>query len=519
VVSDILESNGSSSQATVCGASLALMDAGAPLTAHVGGIAMGLVLEGKDYAILTDIAGAEDHYGDMDFKVAGTVRGITGIQLDLKNQGIDEEIIKGTLEQAREARREILKHIVSTLRYPREEISPRAPRLLVVPINPEKIGMLIGPGGKNIKGIQESTGAKIDIDDDGTVYVSHSIAAGAEAAKAKVEALTEEVRIGKIYDGRVTSVKDFGAFIEILPGRDGLCHISDMTFDRTGFGEKSVERYVKEGQKVTVRVLRVDLPNNRISLGIKQLSPNIWDEFFRLRQVGDVVTGRVVRLTIYDNNLEGQLSAAICRLERLHTLHLSFNKISGALPDELGACRALKNLWLKGNKLTGAFPDSIAVLPELEYLDVHANGLDGALPKVWNTPKLTIFRAEDNRIAGALPEKLLSQPKLEQVFLHNNRLAGPLPLTPSATLTALLLANNVLTGPIPEALGKLEKLTDLRLNRNKLSGAIPASLASAPALQVLRLDHNLLSGPVPPGLGERLTVFDISHNPDLESGQ
>ena len=224
----------------------------------------------------------------------------------------------------------------------------------------------------------------------------------------------------------------------------------------------------------------------------------------------------MVRLTIYDNNLEGQLSAAICRLERLHTLHLSFNKISGALPDELGACRALKNLWLKGNKLTGAFPDSIAVLPELEYLDVHANGLDGALPKVWNTPKLTIFRAEDNRIAGALPEQLLSQPKLEQVFLHNNRLAGPLPLTPSATLTALLLANNVLTGPIPEALGKLEKLTDLRLNRNKLSGAIPASLASAPALQVLRLDHNLLSGPVPPGLGERLTVFDISHNPDLE---
>jgi Leucine-rich repeat (LRR) protein len=229
--------------------------------------------------------------------------------------------------------------------------------------------------------------------------------------------------------------------------------------------------------------------------------------------------GRVVRLTIYDNNLEGQLSAAICRLERLHTLHLSFNKIAGSLPDALGACRALKNLWLKGNRLTGALPDSIAVLPELEYLDVHANGLDGELPKVWKTPKLTIFRGEDNRIAGALPEQLLGQPKLEQVFLHNNRLAGSLPQAPSATLTALLLANNVLTGPIPEALGKLEKLTDLRLNRNKLSGAIPASLASAPALQVLRLDHNLLSGPVPPGLGERLTVFDISYNPDLESGQ
>ena len=229
--------------------------------------------------------------------------------------------------------------------------------------------------------------------------------------------------------------------------------------------------------------------------------------------------GYVFRLTIYDNNLQGELSPAICRLERLHTLHLSFNKISGALPDALGACRALKNLWLKGNKLTGALPDSIAVLPELEYLDVHANDLDGALPKVWNTPKLTIFRGEDNRISGVLPEQLLSQPKLEQVFLHSNRLTGPLPEAPSATLTAILLADNALTGPIPEALGKLDKLTDLRLNRNQLSGAIPASLASAPALQVLRLDHNLLSGPVPPGLGERLTVFDISHNPDLESGQ
>lgn len=229
--------------------------------------------------------------------------------------------------------------------------------------------------------------------------------------------------------------------------------------------------------------------------------------------------GRVVRLTIYDNNLEGEMSPAVCRLERLHTLHLSFNKISGVLPEKLGDCRALKNLWLKGNKLTGPIPDSVAVLPELEYLDVHANDLDGELPKVWNTPKLAIFRGEDNRIAGVVPAQLLSQPALEQVFLHNNRLVGPLPEAPSATLTAILLANNGLAGPIPEAYGKLAKLTDLRLNRNKLTGAIPASLASAPALQVLRLDHNLLSGPVPAGLGERLTVFDISHNPDLEAGQ
>src|SRR5437667_11328239 len=169
--------------------------------------------------------GDEDHYGDMDFKVAGTGRGVTGIQLDLKVDGISEEIVRATLDQAREARREILKHIVTTLRYPRTEISARAPRLLTVKINPEKIGLLIGPGGKTIKGIQETTGAKIDIDDDGTVYISHSEAVGAEAARRKVEALTEEVKVGKVYEGRVTSIKEFGAFIEIVPGRDGRGHI------------------------------------------------------------------------------------------------------------------------------------------------------------------------------------------------------------------------------------------------------------------------------------------------------
>ncbi|MGH6735965.1 MAG: hypothetical protein ACRECX_07785 [Methyloceanibacter sp.] len=229
--------------------------------------------------------------------------------------------------------------------------------------------------------------------------------------------------------------------------------------------------------------------------------------------------GHVVRLTIYDNNLAGQLPAAICWLERLHTLHLSFNKVSGALPDELGDCRALKNLWLKGNELTGRLPDSVAVLPELEYLDLHANEMTGPLPTVWNTPKLQIFRGEDNRISGALPAQLLGQPALEQLFLHNNALDGPLPASFSPNLAALLLANNALSGPIPDELGKLEKLTDLRLNRNELSGSIPTSFVSAPALQVLRLDHNRLSGPIPAGLGEGLTVFDVSHNADLEAGQ
>ncbi len=264
VVSDILESNGSSSMASVCGGTLSLMDAGVPISDPVAGISIGLVKEGKKFVLLTDIMGDEDHYGDMDFKVAGTVRGITGIQLDLKIDGIDEEIIRGTLEQARDARREILKHIVTTLRFPRSEISPTAPRLLTLKINPDKIGLLIGPGGKTIKGIQEATGAKIDIEDDGTVYVSHSEAAGAEAAKMKVEALTEEVRVGKIYEGKVSSVKDFGAFIEILPGRDGLCHISELD-DK--YVDK-VDSVCKVGDKLKVKVIAID-DQDRVKLSRK----------------------------------------------------------------------------------------------------------------------------------------------------------------------------------------------------------------------------------------------------------
>ena len=205
------------------------MDAGVPISDPVAGISIGLVKEGGTFTLLTDIMGDEDHYGDMDFKVAGTGRGITGIQLDLKIDGINEEIIQATLEQARDARREILKFMLcTTLRQPRAEISETAPRLLTVQISPEKIGLLIGPGGKTINGIQEETGAKIDIEDNGMVYISHSDSAGAEAAKLRVEALTEEMRVGKVYEGHVTSIKDFGAFVEILPGRDGLCHISEL---------------------------------------------------------------------------------------------------------------------------------------------------------------------------------------------------------------------------------------------------------------------------------------------------
>jgi polyribonucleotide nucleotidyltransferase len=266
VVSDILESNGSSSMASVCGGTLSLMDAGVPISDPVAGISIGLVKEGGRHILLTDIMGDEDHFGDMDFKIAGTIHGITGIQLDLKIDGISEDIIRGTLEQAREARREILKHIVRTLRFPRSEPSKWAPRLLTLQINPDKIGLLIGPGGKTIKAIQEETGAKLDIEDDGTVYISHMDAHGAEQARLKVEALTEEVKVGKVYEGRVTSIKDFGAFIEILPGRDGLCHISELD-------DKYVERVdsvVKVGDKLQVKVIAID-DQDRVKLSRKAL--------------------------------------------------------------------------------------------------------------------------------------------------------------------------------------------------------------------------------------------------------
>ncbi|MFZ9793273.1 MAG: polyribonucleotide nucleotidyltransferase, partial [Gemmataceae bacterium] len=273
LVSDILESNGSSSMATVCGGTLSLMDAGVPISNPVAGISIGLVKEGDRYTLLTDIMGDEDHYGDMDFKVAGTGLGITGIQLDLKIDGITRDILKDTLEQARVARREILRTMLATLRHPRSSISVFAPRLLTIKINPEKIGALIGPGGKNIKGIQESTGAKIDIQDDGTVFISHLDSKGAEAAKAKVEAITEEVKIGKIYEGKVSSIKDFGAFVEILPGRDGLCHISELDDKYIS----KVEEVCKVGDILEVKVIAID-EHDRVKLSrkviLRERNPN-----------------------------------------------------------------------------------------------------------------------------------------------------------------------------------------------------------------------------------------------------
>ncbi|MDD4890568.1 MAG: polyribonucleotide nucleotidyltransferase, partial [Phycisphaerae bacterium] len=265
LVSDILESNGSSSMASVCGGSLALMDAGVPVKAPVAGISVGMVNDGKRRVLLTDIQGEEDHYGDMDFKVAGTTEGVTGIQLDLKVRSLSHEIIREALDRARTARLGILKDMAQTLSKPRPNISEYAPRILTIKINPEKIGKVIGPGGKMIKKIQEETGANIDIDDDGTVYISSFGGVGAEAARDQILLITEEVQLGKIYNGKVISIKDFGAFIELIPGQDGLCHISELADHYV----KSVIDEVKLGDMVKVKVIAID-DTGRVKLSRKQ---------------------------------------------------------------------------------------------------------------------------------------------------------------------------------------------------------------------------------------------------------
>lgn len=254
VISDILESNGSSSMASVCGATLGLMAAGVPISSPVAGISIGLVKEQERWVLLTDIIGDEDHFGDMDFKVAGTHEGITGIQLDLKIDGISEEVVRAALKQAREARMEILRKMLTAIPRPRVETSRFAPRLLKTKIDSDKIGLLIGPGGKNIRAIQEETGANIDVEDDGTVIVSSANFESAKAAMIRVEACTATAQIGKIYDGIVSSVRDFGAFVEILPGRDGLVHISELS---SGYVAK-VDDICQVGDAMKVIVIDID---------------------------------------------------------------------------------------------------------------------------------------------------------------------------------------------------------------------------------------------------------------------
>ena len=254
VVSEILESNGSSSMATVCGASMALMDAGAPLKAPVAGIAMGLVKEGDKVGILTDIMGTEDHYGDMDFKVAGTEKGITALQMDIKIGGVSIDIMRQALAQAREARLHVLGKMAEIIKGPRPELSPHAPRFLTIKIRPEKIREIIGPGGKVIRGIQEKTGAKIDVEDDGKVTVFSPSSESAQMAIGIIQDICREAELDRIYVGKVKSIKEFGAFVEIIPGSEGLLHISQIAENRI----RSVGDVLSEGDIVAVKVIEID---------------------------------------------------------------------------------------------------------------------------------------------------------------------------------------------------------------------------------------------------------------------
>ena len=264
IVSDILESNGSSSMATVCGAALSLMDAGVPIANPVAGVSIGRISDGDTDILLTDIQGEEDHIGDMDCKVAGTQRGITGVQLDLKVRGVSLDVCRRALERAREVRLEILKAMLQAIPAPRGEISRHAPRLLQIKINPDKIGKVIGPGGKTIKGIEAQTGATVEIEDDGTVTIAHVDAAKAEQARDIIEGLTAEVQIGRIYTGTVVSIKDFGAFIEIMPGQDGMCHVSELADHYV----KNPTDVVKLGDTMRVKVINVD-DQGRVKLSRK----------------------------------------------------------------------------------------------------------------------------------------------------------------------------------------------------------------------------------------------------------
>jgi len=267
VVSEITESNGSSSMASVCGGSLALMDAGVPVKDHVAGIAMGLIKEGNRFAVLTDILGDEDHLGDMDFKVAGTERGVTALQMDLKIESINKGIMKVALDQAREGRLQILDIMKRAIEGSRTELSTYAPRIIKIKINPDKIRDVIGKGGVVIRGIQEETGTTIEIEDDGTVSIASVAAEGGEAAKKRILELTADVEVGKVYEGTVLRLLDFGAIVQLLPGRDGLLHISQISHERVN----AVSDHLKEGQVVKVKVLEAD-DKGRVRLSMKAVA-------------------------------------------------------------------------------------------------------------------------------------------------------------------------------------------------------------------------------------------------------
>jgi polyribonucleotide nucleotidyltransferase len=269
VVSEITESNGSSSMASVCGTSLALMDAGVPIKAPVAGVAMGLVKEGDEFAVLTDILGDEDHLGDMDFKVAGSEDGITALQMDIKIQGITKEIMSNALDQAKDARLHILGEMAKVISAPREEMSEWAPTIINIKIDPEKIRDVIGKGGAVIRAMTEETGATIDIDNDGTVRIASVDGASGREALRRIELITADVEVGRVYDGKVARLMDFGAFVTILPGKDGLVHISQISNERV----EKVSDKLAEGDEVRVKVLEVDR-QGRVRLSMKEVESN-----------------------------------------------------------------------------------------------------------------------------------------------------------------------------------------------------------------------------------------------------
>jgi polyribonucleotide nucleotidyltransferase len=266
VVSEITESNGSSSMASVCGTSLSLMDAGVPIKAPVAGVAMGLVKEKDEFAVLTDILGDEDHLGDMDFKVAGTEDGVTALQMDIKIQGITREIMDIALEQAKEARLHILGEMAKVISRPREKMSEWAPTIMTLKIDPEKIRDVIGKGGAVIRAITEETGATVDIDNDGTVRIASVDGASGKEARRRIELITADVEVGRIYEGKVARLMDFGAFVTILPGKDGLVHISQISNERV----EKVSDKLAEGDVVKVKVLEVDR-QGRVRLSMKEV--------------------------------------------------------------------------------------------------------------------------------------------------------------------------------------------------------------------------------------------------------
>jgi polyribonucleotide nucleotidyltransferase len=261
LVSEVLSSNGSTSMGSVCGSTLALMDAGVPILRPVAGIAMGLIKDGDKVAVLTDIQGMEDHLGDMDFKVAGTSEGITALQMDIKITGVSDEVLARALEQARQARLQILDVMLQAIAAPREQLNMYAPRMTTIKIDPEKIGAVIGPGGKIIRGIQDRTGVKIDIEDDGTVFVAGVDGPSVDLAMEEIRGLTEDAEIGRIYTGKVTRLEPYGVFVEFMPGKDGMVHISQLADYRVN----QVEDEVQLGDEIMVMVIDVD-PSGKVRL-------------------------------------------------------------------------------------------------------------------------------------------------------------------------------------------------------------------------------------------------------------